>query len=113
MGNSCSEVEKEGVGAGLFKETHASVGDPVHVLNSDLIESQEAGVVVIKAVSEVEAYLNHSLACVVMIGNELSFVGRILGTTFKVFKPLQASYFYDMIFTSHSSCVTGSFQQSG
>ena len=88
MGYSSSEVEKEGVGVVLFKETHTRVGDPVHVLYSDFIQSEEAGVVVIKAVSEVEADLKHSLPCMVVVGFELSFVGRILGATLKVFKTL-------------------------
>ena len=101
------EVEKEGVSMSLFKKAHTSVRDPVHVLNSDLIQSQEAGVIVIKAVGEVEADLKHSLTRVVMVGFKLSFVGWILGATFEVFKTLQATDFYDVVFPSHSSSVTG------
>ena len=110
MRDCSGEVEEEGVGMRLSKKAHTSVGDPVHVLNSDFIESEEAGVVVIQAVGEIEADLKHSLACVLMVGFELSFVGSITGATFEVFKTLQATNFYDVVFPSHSSGVTGGFQ---
>ena len=110
MRDCCGEVEEEGVAMRLSKKAHTSVGDPVHVLNGDLMQPEEARIIVIKAVGEVEADIKHSLACVVVVGFELSFVGRILGATLEVFKTLETTYFYDVIFPSHSSGVTGGFQ---
>ena len=110
MRDCCGEVEKEGVAMRLFKKAHTSVGDPVHVLNSDFMQPEEARIIVIKAVSEIEADLKHSLARVVVVSFELGFVVRILGTTLEVFKMLEANYFYDVVFPGHSSGVTGGFQ---
>ena len=64
----------------------------------------------IQAVGEIEADFKHSLACVLVVGFELSFVGRIMDATFEVFKTFQPIHFYDVVFASHPSGVTGGFQ---